>query len=523
MRIDFDEPGQPAKPLCEPVVAYVRMSTDHQQYSTQNQMEIIAEYARRRNWDISKIYSDEGKSGLQIKGRAALSRLISDVLSKNFKFRHILVYDVSRWGRFQDPDEAAHYEFICRAAGVTVHYCAEPFVNDGGMTSTIAKSFKRAMAGEYSRELSTKVFQGACRLIHMGYKQGGSAIYGLRRMMVDQNGQHKGMLKRCEQKNLKTDRVIFIPGPEAEIEVVRWIFQAFVEEGKGETEIARILNQRGVISDMGIPWRNTKIRYMLQNEKYIGNLVYSRFSSKLRGKAVINPPDTWVRKEQVIQGIVEPELFLRAREIYRQRGHRFTDAELLVKLRQALAECGHLTCSKMTQAKVSPTPATFKNRFGSMVNAYRLIGFEPRIDYSHVELKRRLSNKTGELVAGLIAEIKELGATTTWDERNQILQINNELRVKVTFARHYITNFGSSRWVLRWDAPVWQSEIKPDLTMAVRMDRNNEKIRDYYLLPGMEYTKKKMRLAEQNGVYLDAYRFKTLDYLVGMAARVRFS
>ena len=54
----------------------------------------------------------------------------------------------------------AGYEFICREAGVAVHYSAEPFENDGGLASTIAKSFKRAMAGEYSRELSTNVFQG---------------------------------------------------------------------------------------------------------------------------------------------------------------------------------------------------------------------------------------------------------------------------------------------------------------------------------------------------------------------------
>ena len=127
--------------------AYVRMSTEHQQYSTCNQMEAIHGFARQRNWEVVKQYSDEGKSGLNIKGRAALSQMIGDVLAKNADFGHILVYDVSRWGRFQDPDEAAHYEFICREAGVAVHYCAEPFENDGGLTSTIAKSFKRAMAG----------------------------------------------------------------------------------------------------------------------------------------------------------------------------------------------------------------------------------------------------------------------------------------------------------------------------------------------------------------------------------------
>ena len=132
------------------------MSTDHQKYSTANQLDNLRQYARRRDWSIVKVYSDEGRSGLNIRGRAALSAMIRDVLAGQVNFTHILVYDVSRWGRFQDPDEAAHYEFICREAGVAVHYCAEQFENDLTLTATIAKSFKRAMAGEYSRELKAR-------------------------------------------------------------------------------------------------------------------------------------------------------------------------------------------------------------------------------------------------------------------------------------------------------------------------------------------------------------------------------
>jgi DNA invertase Pin-like site-specific DNA recombinase len=175
--------------------AYARMSTEHQQYSIPNQLDVIREYAARQRWSLTKIYADEGRSGLNIEGRAALSQMISDVLTKKVNFAHILVYDVSRWGRFPDPDEAAHYEFICREAGVSVHYCAEQFDNNLSLASTIAKSLKRAMAGEYSRELSVKVFRAATRMIQLGFKQGGKDLYGLRRMMVDQNGRHKMILK----------------------------------------------------------------------------------------------------------------------------------------------------------------------------------------------------------------------------------------------------------------------------------------------------------------------------------------
>src|SRR6266581_8770700 len=206
--------------------AYVRMSTEHQQYSTSNQMDVIREYAKRRELEIVKEYSDEGKSGLNIAGRDSLARMIKDVQSGDVTFSSILVYDISRWGRFQDADESAYYEYICRRSGVAVHYCAEQFENDGSPVSTIVKGVKRAMAGEYSRELSSKVFQGACRLVQLGYRQGGTAGFGLRRVLLDQSGAKKGELKMGEQKSIQTDRVVLVPGPEEEVATVRWVYQA---------------------------------------------------------------------------------------------------------------------------------------------------------------------------------------------------------------------------------------------------------------------------------------------------------
>jgi DNA invertase Pin-like site-specific DNA recombinase len=94
-------------------------------------MDVIREYAARRNMEIVTIYSDEGKSGLNIQGRESLARMIADVQGKQANYQCILVYDISRWGRFQDADESAHYEYSCRKAGIAVHYCAEQFENDG--------------------------------------------------------------------------------------------------------------------------------------------------------------------------------------------------------------------------------------------------------------------------------------------------------------------------------------------------------------------------------------------------------
>jgi len=131
------------------------MSTEHQRYSTENQSEVIAQYAARCGFDVVRTYADNGKSGLRIEGRDALRLLLTDAQSGCAEFKAILVYDVSRWGRFQDADESAYYEYICRRAGIEVRYCAEQFENDGTIASTIVKTVKRAIAGEYSRELSS--------------------------------------------------------------------------------------------------------------------------------------------------------------------------------------------------------------------------------------------------------------------------------------------------------------------------------------------------------------------------------
>src|ERR1700690_615349 len=311
-----------------PVAAYVRMSTEHQQYSTENQLDRVKEYAARRGMEIVRVFADEGKSGLSMKGRDSLRRMIAEVEAGKTEFKAILAYDVSRWGRFQDADESGYYEYICKRAGIAVHYCAEQFENDGSPTSNIIKSVKRSMAGEYSRELSTKVFQGACRLIQMGFKQGGAAGFGLRRMLIDQAGQPKGALKMGEQKSLQTDRVVLVPGPEEEVKVVRWIYQAFLTDGKTESEIATLLNAQGTLTDFGRAWTQGTVHQVLTNEKYIGNNVYHRTSFKLKKKHVTNSPDRWIRADGAFQGIVEPDLFFKAREIILARSVKLTNEEM---------------------------------------------------------------------------------------------------------------------------------------------------------------------------------------------------
>ena len=345
-------------PLLMRGAQYVRMSTEHQQYSTQNQADKILEYARSRGIEIVRTYADEGKSGLSIGGRNALQQLITDVQNKTADFKVILVYDVSRWGRFQDADESAYYEYICKKNGITVAYVAEQFENDGSPVSTIVKGVKRAMAGEYSRELSAKVFAGQCRLIELGFRQGGSAGYGLRRILLDQNGQYKTELRYGDHKSLVTDRVILVPGPADEVARVNEIFHWFIEDGMTFKSIAERLNGLGLRTDLERAWTVSIVRQMLKNEKYIGNNVYNRRSFKLKKKRVENPLNMWIRKVGAFEGIVPADVFIKAQEIIQERHNRFSDEELLNKLKEYYEHHGDVSTQLINQSKTLPSAST---------------------------------------------------------------------------------------------------------------------------------------------------------------------
>jgi DNA invertase Pin-like site-specific DNA recombinase len=493
---------------------YVRMSTEHQKYSTENQAEAIRQYAVRRGLEIVRTYADEGKSGLRLDGRDALKQLIADVQGGKADFTTILVYDVSRWGRFQDADESAYYEYICKRAGIGVQYCAEQFENDGSPVSTIVKGVKRAMAGEYSRELSVKVFAGQCRLIELGFRQGGPPGYGLRRSLIDQAGTAKGELARGEHKSIQTDRVVLVPGPPEEIETVRWMYRSFVNDGKAESEIADVLNQRGVVTDLGRPWTRGTVHQVLIHEKYIGNNVWNRGSFKLKKKRVRNKPEMWIRSEGAFDPIIDRAMFEAAQTMIRERSQELSNDEMLQALQQLLQSRGYLSGLIIDETDRLPSSSAYQSRFGSLLRAYELVGFTPDRDYRYVEINRALRRLHPQILNDTIAGIEAVGGSVVQNPATDLLTINGEFTASVVVVRCRTTPAGSLRWLVRFDTGLW-----PDITLAVRMDQPNQQALDYYLLPRIDMTAPRVRLAENNGVSLDSYRFDTLEAFFSLAAR----
>jgi DNA invertase Pin-like site-specific DNA recombinase len=492
------------------------MSTEHQQYSPDNQLDVIRQYAASHSMEIVQVYSDHGRSGLNIAGREGLNQLMSDMENKVANFSALLVYDVSRWGRFQDVDESAYYEYVLKRAGIRVHYCAEQFENDGSMSSSVLKTLKRSMAAEYSRELSVKVFSGQCRLIELGFRQGGPAGYGLRRQLIDRDRNPKGLLGRGERKSLQTDRVILVPGPEKEIEAVRHIYDLFVTKGNKEREIMELLNGSGILGEHGLPWTRATVHQVLINPKYIGANVYNRRSFKLKHKRVNNPMQMWIWRDGAFEPIVTSSLFEQARTIIESRHRHLSDQELLERLRQLLQLQGRLSGILIDETEEMPSSSCYSCRFGSLTRAYALIGWTPDRDYAYVEINRKLRRKHADLIASILDQLLGLGATVSVNEDNDLLTINAEYTASLILARCRTTHAGNHRWQLRFD-----ESLSPDIVIAARLEPGNGEIMDYYLLPRLDILMDRLRLRPENGVVLDVYRFNNLNFFMEIAQRTR--
>ena len=389
---------------------YLRMSTEHQRFSIAAQRATIAEYAELRGYEVVRSYIDPGKSGLSLKGRNALRCLLGDVLKPDRGFDVILVVDVSRWGRFKDPDQAAHYEFLCRQAGVQVIYCAEPFESDISPVHSIMKNLKRIMAHEFSRELSDKLILAHSRQAGLGLKQGAPPPFGFRRMLVDAEGRPKFTLGKGEWKSLRQDRVRFCLGPLEEQETIKLIFDLYVRQKYSLSKLAGYLNENSILRPNHKDWKPGTVRAVLTNELTIGIYTYNRTNQRLQGKVQRNPENLWVRAPAKIDSLVSSMQFVEAQD--RIRSARPSNEYLLEGLRRLYRREGRLSTAIVDASPDIPSATTYQRRFGTFSQALRQIEYvRPRciagLDraWTDADLRvafRRLHAENGFLSCALI-------------------------------------------------------------------------------------------------------------------------
>jgi hypothetical protein len=120
-------------------------------------------------------------------------------------------------------------------------------------------------------------------------------------------------------------------------------------------------------------------------------------------------------------------------------------------------------------------------------------------------------------LAEIVTGFENAGGSVACDPVSQLLSINQEFTASIVLARSFETRAGALRWQIKFDAG-----LAPDVTIAVRLDRSNEQPLDYYILPSIDMNASRIRMAEDNALSLDAYRFESLDFLYSMAAQTSF-
>lgn len=298
-------------------IAYYRHSAeDKQENSVAIQRGHTERFALENNIQIIHEEADEGKSGL-LANRPAFERLFADWIENPTApyFDYVLVYDVSRWGRFQDQDQAGYFVHLCKKHGKDVVYVSRGFVSsENQLFSSLEISLHRYMAAEYSRQLSEKVFYGSVKVSEQGYSAGGTAVYGMTRQLLDSDKKPIRVLRTGEHKQIANERVTFVPKNDETTETVRKIFQLFVEEKYLIPNIVKYLNQKGILSANGRRWDRSKIVKILTNETYVGTHIYNKTWRRLKQKPRKNPRSEWVIVPEAFDAIIDQQVFNEAQE-----------------------------------------------------------------------------------------------------------------------------------------------------------------------------------------------------------------
>lgn len=356
---------------------YLRMSRESQTYSLAYQTAHNAAFAREHGFELVRTYTDAGISGLRLAGREGLKALLADVIGGAPGYEAVLVYDVSRWGRFQDVDQGAHYEFLCRTAGVRIIYTAELFDEDGGLATALLKQIKRAMAAEFSRELSAKIARAQGGLARRGFWVGGPPGYGLRRQAVTMAGAPRARMERGQQKGLRGERTILVHGPPEEVATVRRIYSLFLTHGLRIVAIADRLNREGVPAEGGAAWTVWRVRQVLTNEKYAGVLLCEKSWGDL-GRRHRRGRGEWIRVPGAVAPIISPRTFALVQAQFRHpHAAKPTDEDLLEQLRRLLRRHGRLSRALIDADPDTHCADLIRRRFGGLVNATRLAGGAP--------------------------------------------------------------------------------------------------------------------------------------------------
>ncbi|HUD20854.1 MAG TPA: recombinase family protein [Candidatus Saccharimonadales bacterium] len=298
-------------------VAYYRHSAeDKQENSVEIQREQVEKFAAKEGVEILEHFQDEGFTGTNANRpgfQTMFDKWVRNPEAARIDF--VLVYDASRFGRFQSTPEALRLLVECDERKINL-----ATVNRGlprketSVMDYLILILDFAQAGEFSKLLSEKVTYGCIKVSEQGYSAGGTAPYGYVRVLLSEARERLEVLNPGERKVISNQRVTFEPSVNGEAEIVKRIFREFVSKGYFPDEIAEHLNRDNIPTAKLKQWRPSGIAHILANETYAGTRVYNKVSSRLNQEKRRNLSSEWTRCPDAHKALVSEETFRKAQE-----------------------------------------------------------------------------------------------------------------------------------------------------------------------------------------------------------------
>jgi hypothetical protein len=232
------------------------------------------------------------------------------------------------------------------------------------------------------------------------------------------------------------------------------------------------------------------VRRLIKNPKYTGTYVYAKRSCKLGTSATTNARDQWVIKENALPPIISAAQFAQAQVSVASQRVKYTDQQLLDRLRELWKKEGTLSARVIEDDKPGPSYYMFINRFGEIAKAFKLIGFKPRDDYSKIwTFKRKRLKLEREQRKGIVEELIAAGTNVAEDVRTGVLTLNGNVKLatRVVLYRAFHGKYTPAGWHFRINF-----SRGVHIMIIACLGPDNENIQGQYIIP---------KLTELHGKY----------------------
>ncbi|WP_206744996.1 hypothetical protein [Izhakiella australiensis] len=182
--------------------------------------------------------------------------------------------------------------------------------------------------------------------------------------------------------------------------------------------------------------------------------------------------------------------------------------DILLYLKRKLQENGKISGFIIDQDDSGPSSSVVANRFGGLINAYKLIGYTPEIDYSFLTINKMLRLKNEELIKEIERKLIEIDVSVN---DKKLVKVNKSLTFSIVVSRCRSKGNDKYQWLVRLER-----SLNTDFNIVVRMNSLNTKPVDYFILPSLENFEKELKIKEQNTMLFELYRFENIDFFLNM-------